>query len=492
MSSSTPKSKCCKAPGCDQEAKSGGECAKHYRRRRDYGSYTLPKRRSFEDSRRNHMTPGKTPVQRRREREAKGVAPSKAAMTAAAVDCLQIQTARVFAPLLNPKRYKGAFGGRGSGKSHFFAEMLIERCVIDPTTRAVCIREVQLSLKESVKALIEDKIKKLKVTRYFRVLVSHIEVLDEDGVCQGRIIFMGMQDHTAESIKSLEGYDIAWVEEAQSLSVTSWDLLRPTLRKPGSEIWCSWNPKSPKDPVDAFFRNNPQPNSICVEANYNDNPWFPEEQRQDMEYDRRRDPDRWTHIWGGGYQKMSEARVFKNWRVGAREEFDARDVIAAFPRYGGDWGYSKDPSVAIKIKIVGRKLYVMGECYKVGCEIDHLPELFDKLDGGEMRKWPLIADSARPETISYMQRHGYPRIKAAKKGVGSINEGVEFLKSYDIIVHPDCTHTIEELTLYAYVVDKHTQEILPELDDKDNHVIDSLRYACESVRTSTKAGVLFK
>lgn len=463
---------------------------KHRHRMRKYGSYTLPKRRSLKDSRRSHMTPGKTPVQRRREREARGEV-STNAIVAASPHLLEIPTARVFQPLLAPKRYKGAHGGRGSGKSHFFAEMLVERCVIDPTTRAVCIREVQLSLKESVKALIEDKIKKFKLQKYFRILVSHIEVLDERGAPQGRIIFMGMQDHTADSIKSLEGYDIAWVEEAQSLSVTSWDLLRPTLRKPGSEIWCSWNPKSPKDPVDAFFRNNPQPNTICVEANYDDNPWFPEEQRLDMEYDRKRDPDRWKHIWGGGYQKSSESRVFRNWRIGNREEFDTRDVLIAVPRYGADWGYAKDPSVGVKIKIVGRKLYVMAECYKIGCEIDHSPALFDTLDNGEARKWPIIADSARPETISYMQRNGYSKMKPAKKGPGSVAEGVEFLKSYDIIVHPDCFHTIDELTMYSYKIDKHTQEILPELEDLDNHVIDSLRYACESIRHASKAGVLF-
>ena len=493
MSSSTPKRKACKVSGCTSAAcNSRGECSKHYQRRKDHGSYELPKRRSFTDSRREHMTPGKTPVQRRREREAKGIAPSTPAMKAAAVDCLRIPTARVFLPLLAPKRYKGAYGGRGSGKSHFFAEMLVERCVIDPTTRAVCIREVQLSLKESVKALIEDKIKKLKLTRYFRVLLSHIEVLDENGVAQGRIIFMGMQDHTADSIKSLEGYDIAWVEEAQSLSRTSWDLLRPTLRKPGSEIWCSWNPKSPKDPVDDFFRNDPQPNSVCVEANYEDNPWFPEEQRLDMEYDRKRDPDRWKHIWRGGYQKSSEARVFRNWRIGTHEEFESREVQVAIPRYGADWGFAKDPSVGIKSKIVGRKMYVMAECYKVGVEIDHLPTFFDTLDKGEARKWPIVADSARPETISYMKRHGYPQIKPARKGPGSVNEGVEFLKSYDIIVHPDCVHTIDELTMYSYVVDKHTQEILPELDDMDNHVIDSLRYSNEGVRHSKKAGVLIR
>ena len=162
---------------------------------------------------------------------------------------LRIPTAPVFRPLLEPARYKGAYGGRGSGKSHFFGELMVERCLVSPGTLAVCIREVQKSLLQSSKRLIESKIQSLGVGAHFQVLHDRI-VTPGDGL----IIFQGMQDSTAESIKSLEGFDIAWVEEAQTLSARSLALLRPTIRKEGSELWANWNPRRKKDAIDEFLR----------------------------------------------------------------------------------------------------------------------------------------------------------------------------------------------------------------------------------------------
>lgn len=383
---------------------------------------------------------------------------------------LEIQTPRAFKPLLNPSRYKGAHGGRGSGKSHFFAELLIERCLVSKTD-AVCIREIQKTLNESVKKLLELKIEKLGVGKAFRVLESKIET-----PFGGQIIFQGMQNHTADSIKSLEGYDLAWVEEAQSLSQRSLDLLRPTIRKPGSEIWFSWNPNDPGDPVDKFLRGEtPYPDSIVVKADYADNPWLPDVLRAEIEYDRARDKSKFEHVWLGAYQSNSEARVFNNWKV---EDF----VIdqSAVKRQGADWGFSVDPSVLVQCYIVGRTLYICAEAYRVGCEIVDLPELFMSVPDAE--KWPITADSARPETISHMAKHGFPKIRPAIKGPKSLEEGVEWLKSFDIIIHPSCKHTIDEFKSYSWKVDPLTSEVLPILDDKDNHVIDAVRYACEGAR----------
>jgi phage terminase large subunit len=396
---------------------------------------------------------------------------------------LRIETARVFKPLLRPVRYKGAHGGRGSGKSHFFAEALVEKAMLEPGLRWACIREVQRSLEQSVKRLIEDKIEAMGVGGAFRVLQTHIET-PGDGI----IIFQGMQNHTAESIKSLEGYDGAWVEEAQSLSKTSLKLLTPTFRKNNSEIWFSWNPKKDDDPVDVFFRsgeNDNDPDFVCVEANWSDNPWFPEVLRRDMERDRARDPDKYAHVWMGQYESASEARVFKNWTI---EEFESPPRGPFY--FGADWGFSIDPTVLVRCWIEGKKLYVDHEAYAVGCEIDRTPALFDTIGDGMARAWPIVADSARPETISFMKRNGYPRIRPAKKGAGSVEEGIEFLKNYDIVVHPRCKHTIDELTFYSDKTDPRTDEIMPVLDDKKNHVIDALRYAVETLRSKTKtAGV---
>lgn len=387
---------------------------------------------------------------------------------------LRIETPRAFLPLLNPARYRGAFGGRGSGKSHFFAELLIERCIAQKTDWA-CIREVQKSLTQSVKRLLELKIEQLGVSDQFDCQES--KIIAPHG---GLIIFQGMQNHTADSIKSLEGFDGAWVEEAQSLSQRSLDLLRPTIRKEGSELWFSWNPDKETDPVDSLLRGeNPPPKSVVVEVNYTDNPWFPEVLQAEMKYDRSRDPDKYAHIWLGGYQRNSEARVFRNWTV---EEFES--AKGATFRLGADWGFSVDPSVLIRCHIDGRRLYVDYEAWMVGCEIDQLPDLFDRVP--DSRKWFIIADSSRPETISYMQKHGFPKINRAAKGPGSIEDGIEFLKSFDIVVHPRCQHVIDELTLYSYEVDPLTGEVLPKLADKNNHTIDALRYACEGVRKAQK------
>jgi len=396
---------------------------------------------------------------------------------------LRIETPRAFLPLLKPSRYKGAHGGRGSGKSHFFGEMGVERCVMDPSTRMVCVREVQKSLSQSVRQLIEDKIAKLGVQSRFVIPKdneSAIHVLDGAGRRSGRIDFQGMANHTADSIKSLEGYDIAWGEEAQSLSQRSLDLLRPTIRKPGSELWFSWNPSSPKDPIDVLLRGeHPPRESVVIEVNYHDNPWFPSELQEEMEGDRERDPDKFAHVWLGGYQGRTEAKVFRNWKV---QEFSS--PADAIFRFGADWGFAVDPTVLVRGYLDGRKLYVDYEAYAVGCEVDKTPALFDMVP--RARDFRITADSARPEVVSYMRRHGFPRINPAIKGQGSIEDGISFLQSFDIIVHPRCEHVIEELSAYSYKIDKQTDEILPVLDDKDNHTIDALRYALEGLR---RAGV---
>jgi phage terminase large subunit len=372
--------------------------------------------------------------------------------------------------------------------------MLLQRCIDRQGTRAVCIREVQKSLEQSVKRLLEDLITSHGLEG-FRILDSHI---DTPG--GGIIIFQGMQNHTADSIKSLEGYDIAWVEEAQSLSQHSLDLLRPTLRKPDSELWFTWNPRFATDPIDVFLRSEKAPtDSVVLKVTYKDNPHLPAVLQAEIDYDRSRDVEKFEHVWGGGYEKHSVARVFRNWRVEAFET--PEDSVAEF-LFGGDFGFSNDPDVLVRGYIVGNELRIDSEAYRIGCEIDDTPVLFKtvgctlshqhpttageaKLFGecnGSANKYVIVLDSARPEHISYLVHHGFPRAIAAKKGAGSVEEGIKFLKKYDIVVHPRCVHAIDELTHYSYKVHSKTGEILPVLEDKKNHVIDSLRYMVEPVR----------
>ena len=348
-------------------------------------------------------------------------------------------------------------------------------------TDIVCIRETQTSIKQSVKKLVEMKIEAHGLGKMFTVLDQEIR-----SCLGGTIIFQGMQNHTAESIKSLEDFRIAYIEEAQSLSQHSLDLLRPTIRWEDksrgltSEIWAVWNPDKPTDPIDALLRGETPPeDSAVVSASYNDNPMFPDVLRKEMEYDKRRDPDKYAWIWLGQYRQNSEARVFKNWKI---EEFTRPEGTVR--RQGADWGFSIDPSVLVSCDIEGNRLYIEHEAYMVGCEIVNLPDLFRGVP--ESEKWFITADSARPETISYMQKHGFPKINSAIKGKKSVEEGIAFLQSFDIIVHPRCKHVIDELSLFSYRTDPLTGTVLPILQDRRNHTIDSLRYACEGAR---RAGV---
>ena len=383
---------------------------------------------------------------------------------------LDIPTARVFTPLLRPARYKGAWGGRGSGKSKFFAGLAVERCLMQPGTNIVCIREIQKSLEQSVKKDIVEAIRAYGVEHKFRILDAKIETPGG-----GVIIFMGMQDHTAESVKSLAGFDIAWVEEAQSLSKHSLKVLRPTIRKPGSEIWFSWNPANPEDPVDEFLRgaNAPtdDPDYIVVRANWSDNPWLPDVLDKERRDDLRFRPDTYDHVWEGEYQTIADAQIFKG-RY-AVEEFDTPPDARFY--FGSDFGYAKDPTTLIRCFTSGRELFVDHEAGGVGIELDELPDLYDSVPGS--RKWPIKADSARPETISHVKRRGF-HISAAEKWQGSVEDGLAYLKGFQrIVIHPRCPQTAREFRRYSYKVDKHTGDVLPIIVDADNHFIDALRYS---------------
>ena len=374
--------------------------------------------------------------------------------------------------LWEPSRYKVMRGGRGSAKSRSAAAALLLQAAESPH-RVLCAREIQKSIKDSVKRLLDDEIERLGLGYFYESVENEIR-----GKNGSLFIFAGLRGNSA-SIKSMEGITRCWVEEAQTISRASLDDLIPTIRTPDSEIWFTYNPRFDTDPIDTMFKADElPPNTILLHVNWQDNPWFPAVLRQEMDYDKRRDMDKYLHIWEGQYQTSSEARVFKNWTV---EEFDVDP--AATIRQGADWGFSVDPTVLVQAYIVGRKLYVPWEAYRVGCDIVDTPALFMSLPDSE--KWPMVADSARPETINHLRKNGFPKITSAIKGARSVEEGVEFLKSFDIVVHPRCKHLIDELTLYSFETDKLTSEVLPKLADKDNHVIDALRYALEGARRAS-------
>lgn len=273
---------------------------------------------------------------------------------------LQIDTPRVFAPLLKPSRYKGAWGGRGSGKSHFFAEALVEKALLEPGLRAVCVREVQKSLAQSSKLLIEDKIKKFDVSSRFGVYRDHITTPGG-----GVILFQGMQNHTAASIKSLEGFRVFWWDEAQTASAMSMEFLRPTMRADSGELWFSWNPRNAADPVDQLLRGiTPPPGAIVVKANYSDNPQFPPGLEEEREFDQRSKPDRYGHIWLGEYEPVAIGAIWdrlmlhRNRRAEAPEM--ARIVVSVDPAVSSEPGSDEHGIVVTGIGSDGRG-YVLAD-----------------------------------------------------------------------------------------------------------------------------------
>lgn len=276
---------------------------------------------------------------------------------------LRIETAEVFEPLLAPSRYKGAWGGRGSGKSHFFAGKMIEDSLAERGLLSVCIREVQKTLAQSSKRLLEQKLADFRLGEADGFKVFN-EVIKTPG--DGAIIFQGMQDHTAESIKSLEGFKRAWLEEAQAISLKSLNLLRPTIRSPSSEIWASWNARRKVDPIDVMLRGPEIPTgAVVVKANWRDNPWFTAELEQERQDCLRMQPDQYDHIWEGGYVTVAEGAYFAKDLAAAKAEGRIGPVAAdplmtyrAFWDIGGA-GAKADACAIWIAQFIGREIRVV-------------------------------------------------------------------------------------------------------------------------------------
>lgn len=277
---------------------------------------------------------------------------------------LRVKVAEAFQPLCQPSRYKAAHGGRGSGKSQFFADWMIVQAVARPGFRALCCREIQKSLKESAKRLLELKIEAHKLGALFDVQEAQIRTPGG-----GLIAFAGLQDHTAESIKSYEGFDVAWVEEAQTVSPRSLNLLRPTIRAAGSELWFSWNPRHRTDPVDTMFRGAQVPTDArIVHANWDSNPWFPAELEQERTDCLRMQPDQYAHIWEGDYITVSEGAYFAAQLATARKEGRIGKVAPdPLMEYRAFWDIGTRDATAIWIaQFVGREVRVLDYYEAVG------------------------------------------------------------------------------------------------------------------------------
>jgi len=385
----------------------------------------------------------------------------------------RIKTIPEFLPLYDKDhpnyydRYFNFYGGRGGRKSWEIARSFIVKSYIRPKQLFVCTREIQNSIGDSVLRLLDNQINMLGCSADFTI--QQTTIIHKNG---SEFIFKGLNGMTIDSLKSLEGADYCWVEEAHSVSEKSWSILIPTIRKPGSQIFISFNPDLATDPVYQRFVINTPPRTYSCYVSYLKNPDCSQEAIDEAEYLKRVDYDAYSHIWLGEVRQHTDAQVFKNkYRVAS---FDV-DESYGYPLNGADWGFSTDPTVSIRCYIKDRTLYVRNESYKIGCEIDDTPALFDAIP--DSRNYTIRADSARPELVSYMQRSGF-RIESVEKWPGCVEDRVDFIRNFEeVIIHPDCPHTAEEFRLYSYKTDKRTGDVLPVLIDKHNHCIDAIGYA---------------
>lgn len=364
----------------------------------------------------------------------------------------------------NKCRYKVLYGGRGSGKTHQVAEYLVVNSLLQKE-KILCTREIQRSIKESVHAVLVSKINALGLGKYFTITENKIS-----NITGSEFIFAGLRMNI-DSIKSIEGITKCWIEEAQSVSRKSLDILRPTIRTKDSEIIITFNPEREQDPVWQDFIINTPDSAYVQKVNYNDNPFFPDDLEKERKecFDKNQDDYKW--IWLGELRKISDAQIFKN--VYEVHEFETPKNARFY--HGADWGFADDPTALVRCFIQNGCLYIDKEACEKHVELDDMPRLFNTID--TIKKWPTYGDSARPDIIKYMQRRGY-HIRKCEKWPGSIEQGIAYIRNFEkVIIHPRCTSTIDEFDKYSYKQDRNSNEILPVPEDRNNHCIDALRYA---------------
>lgn len=386
---------------------------------------------------------------------------------------MNLNLARFAIPLLTPKRHNVLHGGRGSGKSTSIADVFLyfamkERCKI------LCAREFQNSMSDSVLSLLEERAHVLNVQKYFTFQANSIT-----SYCGAEFIFKGIR-HNINSIKSIPGIKYAWIEEAQTISQASLDVLIPTVRLPDSAVFYTYNPENEDDPVHAKFvpqKGLPPDDAYIAKVNWYDNPWFPEvlKKEKDELYDKN--PDLADHIWGGECRSHSDAQIFKN--KFKMDDFEIQPHWQG-PYYGIDWGFSVDPLAAVElwIDLHEEVLYVRREVYGTDISLDKIPtklEIFPNI-----RRKIIRADNSRPETINHIASKGFQIIKA-EKWSGSVEDGIDWLKSKfrKIIIHSECPSTYKEFKNYSYKVDRLTGQVTTDIVDAWNHAIDAIRYGLD-------------
>ncbi|MCX8583428.1 MULTISPECIES: PBSX family phage terminase large subunit [unclassified Gilliamella] len=386
-------------------------------------------------------------------------------------------------------RYRGAHGGRGSAKTRSFALMTAVKgyqfAEEGKSGVILCAREFMNSLADSSMEEVKQAIRSVDwLNDYYDIGENYIRTKNR----LVSYVFSGLR-HNLDSIKSKARILLCWVDEAENVTEIAWKKLTPTVREENSEIWVTWNPEIDGSPTDKRFRKTPPSKSIIVEMNYNDNPFFPEVLEQERLDDLERlDHASYAWIWEGAYLENSDKQVLSGRYV--VEEFN-NNLHKQADRllFGADFGFANDPNTLIRSFILNDCLYIEYEAYGVNIELDEMSVFYDSVP--ESRKWIIKGDCSRPETISHIKRKGF-NISAAKKWQGSVEDGIAFLRGFkQIIIHPRCKHTAEEARLYSYKTDRVTNEVLPIIEDKNNHCWDAVRYSLDGYIKHKRSAGLF-
>lgn len=339
----------------------------------------------------------------------------------------------------------------------------------EKSTNILCTREYQNSIADSVLAVLEGQAKLIGCHHMYEFQNNAVYSLKNNTVFS----FKGLKQNI-NSIKSFEGADVVWNEEAHTTSKKSIQTLYPTIRKPGSEIWTSFNPDQITDPI--YVRHvtnfNPETDYLCT-VNYTDNPWIDESFLQMAEAEKLADYDSYCHIYLGECWTRSDAQIFNGkWVV---EEFEDDIEGMDGPYYGLDFGFAQDPTFTVRCFIKDEVLYISHELSRIGLEIEDTYDAVSTIPGSLESK--IRADSARPETISHLKNKGL-KVEGVEKWKGSVEDGITVIRSFKKIkIHPRCKNMIQEARLYSYKVDRLTGDVLPVILDKHNHGWDAVRYA---------------
>lgn len=395
-------------------------------------------------------------------------------MTQTASVTLSPAVLEVFDPVRYPRgavSYRALWGGRGSGKS-FSAALVAAVWGYAEKLRILCLREYQNSIQQSFYAELKAAIEA------HDWLSDHYDIQRDKIVGKNGTEFMFKGLHTnPTAIKSLAKIDLSIIEEAEDIPEESWLQLEATvLRQPKSEIWTLWNPRKKGSPVDFRFRTHPPKDSVVREINYTDNPFFPaglqklcDRQREILDYAT------WAHVWLGAYLENSAAQIF-NGRF-EQKEFTPGEGWSG-PYQGGDWGYSQDPTAMIRSWVKDECLWIEYEAGKQGIELDDVAREAAAIP--DFHRYETRWDSAQPAMISHVKNKGLPRSVPADKGRGSVEDGIQFIRSFRrVYIHPRCKNTLEEFRNYSWKIDRLSGQILDIPVDTFNHYCDALRYSLE-------------